>query len=423
MRAPIILLAAAIAISACTLKKAEPPPLAGPSEFSLSLTLKASPDLLSQDGASQAQIVIEARDANGKGVANLQLHVEITVNGIATDYGQLSTKNVFTDSAGRASLTYTAPPPPPDNSDPHTIVTLLVIPTGTDYANQTARSVDIRLVPPGIIQPPFDLRAGFKVAPASPIESDSVTFDSTCSGDTDTDCVRGSAVSWAWTFGDGGTASGPTVTHAFRLAGNYAVTLTVADSANRAASATKNVTIGGGFPPTASFVFSPTSPTVTQTVFFNGSGSKAATGRTIVGYEWDFGNGRRASGVTATTTYDVSGTYTVTLVVTDDADKQGTVSSTVAVAATGPGGPVADFTFSPTSPTAPATVSFNASASSSPAGIVSYAWDFGDTSPVQTVTVPNTTHLFASANAYVVTLTVTDANGARAIVSKTVTVK
>jgi len=71
--------------------------------------------------------------------------------------------------------------------------------------------------------------------------------------------------------------------------------------------------------------------------------------------------------------------------------------------------PVASFTFSPTEPIVAETVTFDASASNDPDGtIVSYAWDFGDTSIGSGET---TTHSYASDDTYAVTLTVTDDDG------------
>ena len=50
------------------------------------------------------------------------------------------------------------------------------------------------------------------------------TFDAAPSTDAD-----GDALTYAWSFGDGATATGRTVTHAYAASGSYAVTLTVGD--------------------------------------------------------------------------------------------------------------------------------------------------------------------------------------------------
>ena len=94
---------------ACTITDTQPPPLGGPSEMALSLAITANPDVLSLDGASQSQIRIVARDENGQPKANVLLRVEIVVDGRRRRSAS-SRKDSVTDSNGRATFTYTAPP-------------------------------------------------------------------------------------------------------------------------------------------------------------------------------------------------------------------------------------------------------------------------------------------------------------------------
>ena len=70
-------------------------------------------------------------------------------------------------------------------------------------------------------------------------------------------------------------------------------------------------------PPIASFTYSPGSLIVNQPITFDASSSTDPDG-TIVNYEWDFGDGSTAIGITATHSYSTSGTYDVSLMVTDD---------------------------------------------------------------------------------------------------------
>jgi|WetSurMetagenome_2_1015567.scaffolds.fasta_scaffold28539_2 PKD repeat protein len=322
-----------VAVAAgCSVENTTAPPLSGPSELALSLTLAASPDILAQDGASQSQVIAVARDSTGKALANVTLRLEIAVGGQLVDYGTLSSKTVVTGSDGRATAAYTSPRSATVAVDTGTVVTVQATPIGSNYANAVARTVDIRLVPTGVIVPPSDLVAGFTYSPVSLTELDTVVFSApACSTTVTAGCSGGSIASWSWTFGDGGTASGQVVTHQFS-AGSYPVTLTVKDPANRAVSTTQTVSVKSGTNPTASFVISPSAPVVGQTVFFNAIASSAVGTRTIVDYQWNFGNGHTARGVTATHAFEVAGTYTVTLAVVDDAGRMGTSTATVTIA-------------------------------------------------------------------------------------------
>ena len=65
-----------------------------------------------------------------------------------------------------------------------------------------------------------------------------MAFDGSASSDPD-----GTIVSYDWTFGDGGTASGAKPTHVYSAAGTYTVTLTVTDDTGRKATATTSASI------------------------------------------------------------------------------------------------------------------------------------------------------------------------------------
>ncbi len=67
--------------------------------------------------------------------------------------------------------------------------------------------------------------ARFSFNPEEPRNGTTVSFDAGSSMDSD-----GDSLSFAWTFGDGGSASGPVVTHVYTTSGVYTATLTVMDS-------------------------------------------------------------------------------------------------------------------------------------------------------------------------------------------------
>ncbi len=139
-----------------------------------------------------------------------------------------------------------------------------------------------------------------------------VNFSAT--GSTDPD---GSIVSYAWDFGDKGSASTSTASHTYTTAGVYPVTLTVTDNDGGIAKANSTVTVSAASGPVASISFSPQVPTTKDDVQFSGAASKAPAGN-ITSYLWDFGDGKSASGVTASNKYHRPGSYTVTLTVSDN---------------------------------------------------------------------------------------------------------
>src|SRR5262247_3658869 len=102
----------AVLASGCTVHKQETPDLAGPSELGTAISIQASPDTLTQDGASQSVVTISARDNNGAPLRSLSLRTDIAVNGVLADFGTLSARNVVTDASGRATVIFTAPPAP-----------------------------------------------------------------------------------------------------------------------------------------------------------------------------------------------------------------------------------------------------------------------------------------------------------------------
>ena len=416
----------AVAIAAtsfgCTMKSQDTPPLTGPSELGLSITLRTQPEILVQDGSSQSLITITARDSNGKPKKDQSVITEIFVGGVHADFGSISARNLVTDANGEARLVYTAPAlPSGPQVDTGTIVEIAVTPLdrlGTGgFGNSTTRFAAIRLIPPGIVVPPDGLQPAFTFAPTSPTDHQNVVFDAS----TSTAPANNPIVSYSWNFGDGTTGSGRTTTHSFAAAGTYAVTLTVTDQYNRAASTTQTVDVAGGAAPSASFLTSPSTPLVGDFVNFNASASVAGPGRTIRTYAWDFGDGTQKTTTTPTTTHDFvkAGAYSVTLVVTDDAGRQGVATNTVTVTTDSP---TADFTFSQLPPNAAHNMQFNSSGSQAAPGrtIASYNWDFGDGG---SSTLASPTHAYAAAASYNVTLTVTDSTGKVGRVTKTVQVQ
>ncbi len=74
-----------------------------------------------------------------------------------------------------------------------------------------------------------------------------VTVDASASTDPD-----GTITGYAWDFGDGTSATGPSVAHSYLAAGNYTIALTVTDNAGASATTTQSVAVAS--PPPANVI-------------------------------------------------------------------------------------------------------------------------------------------------------------------------
>jgi len=415
----MLVLLTVVFAAGCTMTDNQPPPLAGPSEMSLSLSLAANPDVLSLDGSSQTLVTIEARDANGQPAGNVPLRVEIIADGQHVDFGTISARTLVTGSNGRATFTYTAPSfvagTIPD-------VQLSVTPTGTDASSHIQRVVSVRLVQPGAIT--GSPVASFTYLPASPTAFSNVRFD----GSSSTGGLGAVVTSYVWDFGDNTSGTGVTATHQYAVPGSYVVRLTVTDSNGASSqSAPQTVVVAVGAGPTADFLVNPGSPLVGQTIFFNGTTSTAGTGHHLVRWDWNFGDGTTRTGSSVSKSYSVAGRYSVVLTVTDEVGQTG---QTVIDVTVGASAATAAFTYSPTDPTVGTRINFNGSDSKGEGAntIVRYVWDFGCTAGSTcttasvTSTSPTASTTFTSAFTYTVRLTVTDSKGKTATTTQDLTI-
>jgi hypothetical protein len=134
----ILLVACLAAFGGCTVDKQTAPDIAGPSGLGLSIDVKATPDVVVRDGISTSTIEVTMRDADGRLLADRTVFFATQLN-----LGSVSSQSVKTNSSGKASVTYTAPPVGND-----TTTTITVTPVGDNNQNTWARTVAIRLVRP-----------------------------------------------------------------------------------------------------------------------------------------------------------------------------------------------------------------------------------------------------------------------------------
>lgn len=413
----IIGLLALVAVTACTTKNAEPPPLAGPSGLATTILMVADKDILTQNGLDEAVITVQALGPNGES-RNVNLRAQILVEGVPQDYGTLSTKTLTTPTVIR----YRAPAAATlAGAQIAQSVTIAVTPIGDDFNGQVSRTIEIRLVPQGIILPSNPaLLPSFTVSPDPPVAFATATFDASLTTNRGVACPT---CSFAWNFGDGTTGTGMQTTHQFRSSGAKSVALTVTDVFGASNTFARTLIVGDAPAPTAVFVVSPSGTVgVNQDVFFNASTSAPApgSGRTIVRYDWNFGDGDRGTGVTTTHRYRAVGNYQVQLVVTDDV---GTIarSQPASISVAG-GGPTVTATATPSSQVKNAPITFNVTATpSSGSTIVSYKFNYGDGSE-ETGSASVQTHTYSGPGTFPVTITVTDSLGRSTSITISVTI-
>ena len=205
-----------------------------------------------------------------------------------------------------------------------------------------------------------------------------------------TDASTGDVTGWSWSFGDGATSSLKNPVHTYAAPGTYTVALT-ASNAYGSDTETKEAYIDAGLPPVASFTANVTGGNAPLTVQF----TDASTGD-VTGWSWSFGDGATSSLKNPVHTYAAPGTYTVTLIATNEYGSDEEIRTdyiTVYAPVT------AQFTADVTSGAAPLTVQFTDTSTGSP---TSWLWTFGDGN---TSTAQNPQHTYSSAGTYTVTLT------------------
>lgn len=169
-------------------------------------------------------------------------------------------------------------------------------------------------------------KAKFSVSPEKPERGQIVHF-------TDMSSDDGSIDRWVWNFGDGATSTERNPTHRYSLPGHYTVILVVEDDGGYSSSYSKDIeVIPFNEPPMADFKYSPKEPKTGETVRFKDA-SRDLDG-VIVSWEWDFGDGRISTEKDPTHIYTIPGSYTVMLVVRDNAGKSGKVTKVITVSGT-----------------------------------------------------------------------------------------
>jgi large repetitive protein len=209
--------------------------------------------------------------------------------------------------------------------------TYTIVLTATDVWGKAGTAThDVTITEPAGNNPPTAVIAATSACSAI------TTCAMSGTGSSDPDSGTGDGIrNYVWSWGDGTpdtTATSANTSHVYQFAGTYTVTLRVLDKWGRSsAPVTRTMTTqpepAGNNPPIVSLTTSCNG----RTCAMNSTGTTDTDGG-IRSYSYDWGDGT-AFGTTASPshTYAAAGTYTITLVVTDNWGRTTTVTRSVTV--------------------------------------------------------------------------------------------
>ncbi len=214
------------------------------------------------------------------------------------------------------------------------------------------------------------------------------------------------ATGWKWYFGDGTNSTEQNPVHTYNKTGKYTITLTANNAAgsNTIAKYGYINIISDMKIPVADFSVSQTSGSTSLNISFtdNSTGSPKA-------WKWYFGDGTNSTEQNPVHTYNKTGKYTVSLVVTNPMGANSITKYNHIILANDIKIPVADFSASQTSGSAPQNISFTDNSTGLP---TAWKWYFGDGT---NSTEQNPVHTYTKAGKYTVTLTVNNMLGTNTV--------
>lgn len=204
-----------------------------------------------------------------------------------------------------------------------------------------------------------------------------------------------------WDFGDGLTSTEQNPTHTYTSLGAYTVSLTVSNKLGSDTALRTSFVLVDVIPPVADFSATPTSGLSPLVVSF----TDTSTGGVPTIWAWDFGDGGTSTLQNPSHTYTASGSYSVSLTVTNPYGTDTYTRTAYILVDVIP--PVAEFAGLPTSGVSPFVVDFT---DLSTGGVAtSWAWSFGHLGGTSALQNPSFT--YTAAGSYTVSLTTSNTYG------------
>ena len=242
--------------------------------------------------------------------------------------------------------------------------------------------------------------------PATVVAGTAATFKASATDPSTADTAAG--FTFAWTFGDGGTATGASASHTYAAAGTYSVAVKATDTHGLSTTTTASLVVNAALQATITGL--PTQSNSGVAVTAKATVSGGATGTDTYSWVVTTGGVNFATGTGSSLAFTPgnSGAYLVALTVKDSAGNSAAASTSLTVNDVAP-----TVTLNaPTSGTPGQSLSFSAAATDpSPAQTAAgftYTWSFGDGT---TAIGASVSHSYAAAAAYSVSVKATAADG------------
>ncbi len=205
----------------------------------------------------------------------------------------------------------------------------------------------------------------------SPVIDFGATATNVCLGDPAcfyNNTTGSSTLLFAWNFGDGFTSSLATPCHNYSANGSYNVTLTATDTSGCISTLTDSASVLVSMP-AALFIADTTNSTCPPlAVQFSNLSTNIDSATT---YLWNFGDGNTSSIQNPFHTYNIAGTYDVSLIVTDGNGCSDTILLSDYISISGPTGSTASIIGA-------GCIPLNACFQAISNNAISFVWNFGD---------------------------------------------